>query len=429
MAPSLEKFLAQHLGALDSTHPFHATKQQAAAAFQHQGLPTPRQEAYKYTPLASLLTKHFAHSEPTAPGLAPGPGVAEIYRPLAARHLVLLDGQLSTKHLQPAGGQAQILTFQEAYRQQHPAFLAHFARHAQSKADALVALNTALFETGTFIHIPANTSVATPLCLHQHTAASAAHTITHPRLLVVAGQHSQAHIITTWHTTGLANAVAEVALETGARLDYYTLQTAMGPQHVQLNTTQCHQAARSLLNTYTFTWTGALVRNNLNHVINAGHTETNMYGLYCLHGQQHVDNCTTVDHCQPHTTSRELYKGLLRDAATGVFNGRIYVRPAAQKTNALQTNNNLVLSDQATLHTKPQLEIWADDVKCSHGATTGQLDAAQLFYLQTRGLPAAMAGALLRQAFAHEVIDKVPLEALRTVLQTSWAAQDGSTAA
>ena len=231
-------------------------------------------------------------------------------------------------------------------------------------------------------------------------------------------------MITSWQTTGFTNAVAEVILQRSAQMNYYVLQTKMGHQHYQVNTTQCQQAQHSTLNTYTFTWSGALVRNNLSSTIDAPHSEANMYGLYYLRRQQHVDNCTTIDHRKPHTYSNELYKGIMMDKSTGIFNGRIYVRPEAQKTNALQTNNNLVLSNHATLHTKPQLEIWADDVKCSHGATTGRFDAEQLFYLRTRGLQENTAQRLLRQAFASEVIDKIPLATLREQLHSSWTAQE-----
>ncbi|NEJ83742.1 Fe-S cluster assembly protein SufD, partial [Rhizobium leguminosarum] len=152
------------------------------------------------------------------------------------------------------------------------------------------------------------------------------------------------------------------------QLDCYTLQTQLGNAY-QINNMHYYQAEHSMVNNYTFSWDGMLVRNNLHIAIQAPHAEANMYGLYCPNNTQHIDNHTLVDHQQPHTTSNELYKGIIAGNATGVFNGRIYVQAEAQKTNAFQANNNILLSDQATIHTKPQLEIWADDVKCSHGAT------------------------------------------------------------
>lgn len=417
ISPSLEQTFIQHFETLPHSSAFYATRRQAMEAFQQQGLPSLKNEGYKYTPIARFLTEYLSRAQTATP-----PRRRSALPGLEAYAIELCDGKL------PASPEIhspiQCLTFQEAYEQQHPAFLAHFAQHAQPSTDSLVALNTALFEEGLFVYIPAHTVLDKPLVIdHCAPESPAALPITHPRLLIVAAPYSQAHVITNWQGAGLTNAVAEVVVEKNARLDYYVLQTALGASAGQLQTTQGYQATHSTLNTYTFTWSGALVRNNLNCMLDASHTETNMYGLYSLQGTQHVDNCTTVDHRQPHTYSNELYKGILAEEATGVFNGRIYVRPAAQKTNAFQENNNLVLSDKATLHTKPQLEIWADDVKCSHGATTGQLDVDQLFYLQSRGIPQATARALLRQAFASEVIDKVPLDALKAQLQASWAAQ------
>lgn len=426
MRSSLEQALVQHFETLDSTCPFYSTRRQAAKDFKQQGLPTSKDEAYKYTPIASLLTAYLDLSEPATPVQLTPEEAAFVHHDMDAYHVVLLNGQLSSEYTQLAGCEQfiQVLTFQEAYQQQQRTFLAHFAQHAQSKADPFIALNTALFEEGLFIHIADYTMLEKPLIIYHCTTESTHQPITYPRLLIVAGKHSQASIITSWQTTGFTNALAEVVVETDARLDYYTLQTQLGQQAYQVHTTQVYQAQQSTLNAYTFTWSGALVRNNLNSLLDASYSETNMYGLYCLHDQQHVDNFTTVDHQKPHTRSQELYKGIMMDASTGVFNGRIYVRPEAQKTHAFQTNNNLVLSEQATLHTKPQLEIWADDVKCSHGATIGQLDEEQLFYLRTRGLQEDTARSLLRQAFASEVIDKVPWAALRTWLQDSWATQE-----
>ena len=424
MRSSLEQALIQRFETLDSNDPCYTTRQQAVKEFKQQGLPTLQDEAYKYTPIASLLATYLDLRKPVTPAQpAPAEVPAVHYHSLDAYHIVLLNGRLSTQHTQLAGHEQfmQVLTFQEA--DQQPAFLAHFAQHAQGKADPFIALNTALFEEGLFIYITDDAIVDKPLIIYHFTAGSAHQPMTYPRLLVVAGKHSQASLITSWQTTGFTGAVAEVVVEADARLDYYTLQTQMGQQAYQVHTTQCYQAQQSTMNTYTFTWSGALVRNNLHTMLAAAYSETNMYGLYCLHGQQHVDNFTTVDHRKPHTHSNELYKGIMMDASTGVFNGRIYVRPEAQKTNAWQTNNNLVLSEQATLHTKPQLEIWADDVKCSHGATTGQLDEEQLFYLRTRGLQEDTARSLLRQAFASEIIDKVSLAALQTQLYDSLALQ------
>jgi Fe-S cluster assembly protein SufD len=429
MPPFLQQTFVDHFEALDSAHPFYARRKQAWEDFKEQGLPAFKDEAYKYTPIAKLLAAHFDASQPAKLVQTPSEEFTAVcYHDMDAYHIVLRNGQLSNKHTNFEGHERfiQVLTFQDAYQQQQRAFLEHFAQHAQSKASAFVALNTALFEGGLFIHIADHAILDKPLLLYHYDTAWSTYQqpMTYPRLLVVAGKYSQASIITSWQTMGFTNAVAEVVLQESAQLDYYTLQTKMGAQNHQINTTQCHQAQKSKLNTYTLTWSGALVRNNLNIIIDAPYSETNMYGLYCLRGRQHVDNCTMVDHRQPHTYSNELYKGIMMGESTGVFNGRIYVRPEAQKTSALQTNNNLVLSSSATLYTKPQLEIWADDVKCSHGATTGQLDEEQIFYLRTRGLHEDTARYLLQRAFSDEVINKIPLATLRTQLHNSLTNQE-----
>ena len=415
MLSSFEQALIERFETLPSTCPYYTTRRRAVADFKQQGLPGLKDEAYKYTPIARLLAMHLDVAK--AATLPPPAAVLRVHDyPIDAHHVVLLNGRLSRAHTRLAGSEhlVQVMTFQEA--RQDPTFLAHFAQYAQHEAAPFAALNTALFEEGLYIRIAAHAVLDKPLIVHHYTAESTPQAITYPRLLLVAGQHSQAKVITAWQTTGFTNAVAEVVVETAAQLDYYTLQTQLGQKACQVLTTQAHQAPQSVFSAYTFTWSGALVRNNLSSLLDATHSETNMYGLYCLRGQQHVDNFTTVDHSRPHTYSNELYKGIVMDASTGVFNGRIYVRPDAQKTNAFQTNNNLVLSDEAKLYTKPQLEIWADDVKCSHGATSGQLDAAQLFYLRARGLQEATARALLRRAFASEVIDKVAIGPLREYL-------------
>ena len=426
MPTSLQQTLLQRLETLDDTHPFYATKQQALRDFKKQGLPANNDETYKYTPVADFLTTHFNLGRPDASVPVSSNTITSArYHNIDGYHVVLYDGKISSKdtQLEDCKQFVQVLTFQEACRQQQRTFLAHFSQYAQSNSDPFIALNTALFEEGIFIRIADNAILDKPLLLHHYTTSSAYRSMTYPRLLVVVGKNSQASIVTSWQTGGFTNAVAEVVLQEGSQLDYYTLQTELDPQDCQVNTTQCQQARQSTLNTYTFTWSGRLVRNNLNSIINAPYSEHALYGLYCLRKHQHVDNCTVVDHRKPYTTSHELYKGIMTDESTGVFNGKIYVRPEAQKTNAFQTNNNLVLSSRATLHTKPQLEIWADEVKCSHGATAGQLDEEQLFYLRARGVTENKALHMLQQAFADEVIDKVPLAALRTKLQNSLAIQ------
>ncbi|MEM7055694.1 MAG: Fe-S cluster assembly protein SufD [Bacteroidota bacterium] len=422
-ASQVQQAIARHFSTLDKKHPFYTAKQQAWHAWGQVGFPSLKNEAYKYTPIADMLAGVFDLSQPATTSKLTQEAILPLHHHgLDAYQLVLLNGQLSGNHSQLGNHKhsLQVLTFSEAYQQHQALFLQHLSQHAQDEVDAFEALNTALFEEGTFIYIADHAVLEKPLLIYHIIDTQATQSLTYPRLLIAVGQNSQASLVIDWRTLGqhpsFINAVTEIMLGKDARLDYCTLQIQMG-QAYQVNTTQCYQASQSEFNNYTFTWDGMLVRNNLHIHIDAPHSEANMYGLYCLDGRQHVDNHTRVNHTKPHTQSYELYRGILAGEATGVFNGRIYVRSEAQKTHAFQANNNLLLTDQATIHTKPQLEIWADDVKCSHGATTGQLDEAQLFYLTTRGIPADTARYMLLNAFASDVIDRVPLVVLKPYLQ------------
>lgn len=417
-----QKAIDKHLSTLAKRHPFYEAKKQAWQTFRQLGFPGPKDEAYKYTPIANTLAQVFDLSQDQATSqLTQAELMPLLHHELDAYQLVLINGQLSKayssvgSHNQPW----QCLTVTEADQQQQAAFLQHWRQPTPEDADPFATLNMALFEEGTAIHIADHAILDKPLFIYHITDASTHPRLTYPRIRIVLGENSQASLVTSWHTLGqhpgFTNAVTEIELATHARLDYYTLQTQMG-QAYQVNTAQCYQARQSVLNTYTLTWDSVFVRNNLHIYLYEPHSETNMYGLYCLDNQQHADNHTLVDHQVPHTQSNEHYKGIITGQATGVFNGKIYVRAEAQKTNAFQANNNVVLSDQATIHTKPQLEIWADDVKCSHGATIGQLDEAQLFYLSARGIPMNTARAMLLHAFVSDVIATVASPVLKSHL-------------
>lgn len=404
---------------------FYQVRKRALTNFNQLGLPTLKNEAYKYTPITGVLSKTFDFRQPpTTPTLTSKAIEQALFNTMDAHHIVLLNGKFSEKHSFINGQRKDlvILNFQEAYRQYGEVFRNHFARHANDETDAFTALNTALFEDGVFIKVADHTVIEKPLIVYHITDANLHNTITYPRLLVLAGEHSQCSVGEFYPTVGtqasFVNTVSEIMLAENAHVAYYKLQTHKGNAY-QVGNTQCYQAKQSVLNTYTITLEGVFMRNNLNVVLNAEHCETNMYGLYLLRRKQHVDNHTTVDHQKPHAFSNELYKGIINEQATGVFNGKIYVRPHAQKTNAFQSNNNILLSKYATIHAKPQLEIWADDVKCSHGSTTGQLDRQQLFYLRARGIHEKTARNILLKAFAHEVIEKVRLAALKDYLNNA----------
>ncbi len=212
--------------------------------------------------------------------------------------------------------------------------------------------------------------------------------------------------ITLGEQESFSSQVMEIVVEEDAVLGYYKIQND-GPRSHQVSTTHIRQTGKSYTYVVTISLDGGIVRNNTNVVLEAAHCEAHLYGLYFPQGNTHIDNHTVVDNVMPHCYSNELYKGILNDNATGVFNGKIYVRQQAQKTNAYQSNKNILLSGSASVNTKPQLEIFADDVKCSHGCTIGQLDETAMFYLRSRGLPDKMARSLLLHGFVMDILDKI----------------------
>ncbi|MHB9147619.1 MAG: Fe-S cluster assembly protein SufD [Candidatus Amoebophilus sp.] len=425
----LQEAFTKHIHSLPATHGWKKAQQEAYHAFQQLGLPHAKTEAYKNTPITSVLSEKFNLSD--VPIALDEPSVeieALLQQTFNNYPIVLVNGMISKRYtpINLLHSSFQVYTFDEAYTQHPDLLMKHFAQCASDKLDIFTFINTALFKTGIMIYIPDNMVLDKPLHIYNITDAATQKTISYPRLLIATGKNSQLSIINSWHTLGenegFTNAVTDIIVGPYTQLDCYTLQTQLGNAY-QINNIHYYQNEHSVVNNYVFSWDGILIRNNLHIAIQASHAEANMYGLYCLNNTQHIDNHTLVDHQQSHTASNELYKGIIGGNATGVFNGRIYVQPEAQKTNAFQANNNILLSDQATIHTKPQLEIWADDVKCSHGATIGQLDESQLFYLQSRGIPEGLAKHMLLESFADEVISKINLLPLQEYLRKDFKDQ------
>ena len=267
-----------------------------------------------------------------------------------------------------------------------------------------------------FIQVPDNTTVEEPVEVLYINDALAGEVVAENRNLILVGKNSQMTIIEKFHSVGegnhFTNLVNEVFVAEDARFEYYTISNDKGNRY-QFSHTEIHQEDTSRVNTYTFDLQGRLLRTNLHLIIDGEDIESHMYGLYLLQGNTLADNHTVVDHKKPNSLTNELYKGIMNDSSKGVFNGKIFVRPHAQKTNAFQSNRNILLSEKAAANTKPQLEIWADDVKCSHGCTIGQLDEEALFYLRARGIDKHTARAMMLYAFAAEVSDHIPHAAIR----------------
>jgi Fe-S cluster assembly protein SufD len=256
-----------------------------------------------------------------------------------------------------------------------------------------------------------------PIYLYNITEARTGNIFSQPRSLVYLAENASAQIVETFSTLGagesFTNGVMEIVVEQDAMLEHYKIQNDAAHAN-QVSTTHIRQIGKSYVHTVTISLNGGIVRNNLNVVLEAEHCETHLYGLYFIGGETHVDNHTLVDNVTPHSFSNEFYKGIIDGNATGIFNGKIMVQPLAQKTNAYQSNKNILLSDAASVNTKPQLEIFADDVKCSHGCTVGQLDEEGMFYLRSRGIREEKARALLVHAFAMDVLEHIKPSAIRT---------------
>jgi Fe-S cluster assembly protein SufD len=379
--------------------------------------PTTHDEDWKYTNVSALAKTRFE----------PGQMVdAEPDRfPLAdmgcATRLVFVNGNFSrdlssTDHAQRG---VRVHSLRELLLSGSETVESHFARYARLDNQAFVALNTAMAEDGAVVEVDKDAVLDQPIHLLFLSVPNGGSTVSYPRNLIVAGRGSEASVIESYvGADGAAcftNAVTEIRVGDGALLDHYRIQQE-SDQAFHVATVQAIQGRQSVFSSHNVALGAALARNDVNSVLDAEGAECFLNGLFFAAGAQHVDNHTMLDHAKPHCQSRELYKGILAGRGVGVFNGKTVVRKDAQKTNAIQSNRNLLLSGDAVINTKPQLEILADDVRCTHGATVGQIDQEALFYMQSRGIPAGAARQLLIHAFAGEVLDLMKWQPAREKL-------------
>jgi Fe-S cluster assembly protein SufD len=391
-------------------------RKEAYRTFQRLGLPANKAEEYKDTPIARLLEKNFKLQSAPLPGnVDPLP----FYLPLTADIVVFINGFYSKEHSRVATSEISVIPLKEAVEENNPLVLKHLYAYADYKTDSLVAWNTAGWTDGIFLHIKKNHSVDRPVIVYHIQDTNNEEVVTATRNLIVSDPGSKFTLIEKFDSIGqhnhFSNHVTEAIVSENAEVNYYSIQNDDGNRY-QYNLTQFHQENNSRVNSFSFSLSGKLIRNNLQLSLDGEGIESHMFGLYLLNNDTLADNHTIVDHKKANSFSNELYKGIMDDNSKGVFNGKIYVRPNAQKTNAFQANRNILLTDKATVNTKPQLEIWADDVKCSHGCTTGQLDEEAVFYLRTRGISKDSARAMMLYAFAGEILDNVSNSELKTYL-------------
>ena len=403
----------------DGSSPLAQMEKNAFDAFAKMGIPTVRHEEWKYTRISGLFNKdfEFASDSLASPfSLDDLDGVRLPGHDLV-NELVFVNGFYSATLSTIRSGELVVLPLDEASQSEYGEIVSrHLGSSSMYVKDGIHALNTAFLQGGIFIEIKAGKVTEHPVYIYHITDARSANILSQPRSLVHISERAQVQLVETYVTIGSAesftNQVMEIIVEKDAMVEYYKVQND-APHTNQVSTTHFRQVEKSYIHAVTISLNGGLVRNNLNIAMEANHCEAHLYGLYFLQGQSHIDNHTVVDNVKPNCMSNEFYKGIVNDSATAVFNGKIFVQPQAQKTNAYQSNKNILLSDTATVNTKPQLEIFADDVKCSHGCTVGRLDEEGLFYLRSRGISEKIARSLLIHAFAVDILEHIKPVALR----------------
>lgn len=400
-----------------------ALRQGAIKRFEQLGFPTVQWEEWKYTPVTSLTQIPFLAAKEYRPNgfKKENLGALSLGASQGVR-LVFVNGhfarELSSQAALPKGMIAGSLA--EILKENPGAVEGKLSRQASFQDHPFVALNTAFFRDGAFLYLPKDTFLKDPVELLFLSHPSEAPTVSHPRNLVIAEAGSQVSIVESYAGGGsqpyFTNAVTEIVAESGAQVDHYKIQQEE-ESAFHFATLAVKQERESRFHSHSLSLGGALARNDLTSVLVAEGGECHLNGLYLAKGKQRVDNHTNIDHAHPRCTSSELYKGVLDGEAQAVFNGRIVVRPHAEKTSARQYNKNLLLSNEAAVNTKPLLEIFNNDVKCNHGATIGRLDENQVFYLRSRGIGDELARHLLIYAFAADVVSAMKVPALKTHLQ------------
>ncbi|MBI4455259.1 MAG: Fe-S cluster assembly protein SufD [Acidobacteria bacterium] len=390
----------------------------ARLQFAKLGFPTLQDEEWRFTNVAPITSIPFKLEAYELDGLKREIIDGLRFADLQCERLVFVNGCYSPElsFVEESRDGIRISSLSRVLQQDAAAVEPYLGRYANWEQDAFNALNTALMQDGAFVYIPKGKILEKPIHLLFLAATRGTAIASYPRTLIVADSNSQASVVESYVGLGeevnFTCPVTEIILNDGAVIDHSKLECESA-RAFHVATLQYHQERSSSLGSHSIALGGALVRNSLNAVLAGDGAECTLDGLYLVRGEQHVDNHTRLEHAAPHCSSRELYKGVLDGKSRGVFHGRIVVHRGAQKTDSKQTNKNLLLSDDALINTKPQLEIYANDVKCTHGATIGQLDKDALFYLRSRGIGEEAARSLLIYAFASEVVRRMKVGAVQ----------------
>ena len=403
-------------------------REEASARFAKLGFPTLRHEDWRFTDVARLAKTTFTLAERPAQPVTLFDLAPFMLGAFTGHRLVFVNGchapALSRAGDLPAG--CAVSSLAEALVADAAALEPVLARYAAYQEQSFTALNTAFMRDGAYIRIPDRTVVSEPIHLLYVTVPGGTPAVVHPRNLIIVGQSSQAAIVESYVGLGagvyFTNTVTELVADEDTVVDHYKVELE-SPDAFHIGMLQFHQGRSSALTSHCISLGGGLVRHDINAMLAGEGCHTTLNGLFMEDNAQHVDNHLRVEHARPHGTSREYFRGILDGQARGVFTGRIVVHKGAQKTDAKQTNKNLLLSADAQVDSKPQLEIFANDVKCTHGATIGQIDNEALFYLRSRGIPEPAARSLLTYAFAQQSLTEIKVEPLRRQLHAAVVAR------
>ena len=415
-----EKLLASHLAfeeGIDLSAPVPQTRLDSLKVFEKKGFPTRKDEAWKYTSLNAMMREDYALFPKAETTIQLKKVKKYFLYEIDTYKVVFIDGVYSPFLSDTTHDGLDVCLISAALSKAKYRDLIHtYFNKTTNKEDSLTALNTSYTQEGAYVYIPKSVVAEKPIeIIHFSTGKEKALWL-QPRNLIVVDQNAQVQILERHQSLKehnvVTNSVTEIYAHQDAFVDYYKIQNDLSTASL-IDNTYISQEKNSNVSVHTFSLGGKLIRNNLNFYLKGEHCHSTLKGITLLEDQQHVDHYTLVDHISPNCESHQDYKGVFSEGSKGVFNGKIHVDQLAQKTNAFQQNNNILLDDKATVNTKPQLEIFADDVKCSHGCTVGQMDDDALFYLMSRGIPKKEARALMTYAFANNVLESLELPVLK----------------
>ncbi len=412
----------ENKGNIDLDSKVHEIRTNAIEVFEKNGFPSKKDEEWKYTSLNVLLKNDYSVFPKNEANIELKDVKKYFLHEIESYKIVFVDGAYSSFLSDTTHEGADICLLSSALKKpKYKMIIDHYFGTVATNNDSLTALNTAFSKEGAFINVPKNTVLPKPIQIIYFSTGSEKEVLLQPRNLIIVGENSHTQIYERHQSLNdnvvLTNAVTEIFAHKRSIVDFYKIQNDRKTASL-IDNTFVQQKDNSIVSVNTFSFGGKLTRNNLEFYHEGEYITSNLNGITIIGDKQHVDNHTLVNHKFENCESHELYKGIYDDASTGVFNGKVIVNKEAQKTNAFQQNDNVLIGDKSSINAKPQLEIFADDVKCSHGCTIGQLDESALFYLQSRGIPKKEAKALMLFAFGNDVVEKIKIPALKSRIST-----------